>query len=148
MKARTGIRRSLTLGTAVALVTAMAGCAALPPPPSAQRGAPPAQAPAGGQASTVPASSAATAELLAQSRTQLAAGDHAQAAASIERALRIRPDDPELWLELARVRLAQGDYGQAQTLARKSIALAGDDALLERMAQAVIEEAAGSAGPR
>jgi len=53
------------------------------------------------------------------------AGKRETAGASLERALRIEPRNPWLWLELAQVRLAQGEYAQAITLAHKSNSFAG-----------------------
>ena len=70
---------------------------------------------------------AASAVLLEQSRDERAAGSYAEAAASIERALRIDPNDPALWIELAEVKAAGGDLDQAQMMARKALTLAGSD---------------------
>ncbi len=53
------------------------------------------------------------------------AGKREAAGASLERALRIEPRNPWLWLELAQVRLGEGQYAQAITLARKSNSFAG-----------------------
>lgn len=50
-----------------------------------------------------------------------------RAAASIERALTIEPQNAWLWHRLARIRMAQGELGQAAALAAKSTGLAGDD---------------------
>jgi len=52
-------------------------------------------------------------------------GQREAAGASLERALRIEPRNPWLWLELAQLRLDQGQYAQAITLARKSNSFAG-----------------------
>ena len=52
-------------------------------------------------------------------------GDLDAAVVSLERALRIAPEDPSLWHELAEVRLDQKQYGRAEQLAAKSNALAG-----------------------
>jgi Tfp pilus assembly protein PilF len=62
--------------------------------------------------------------LVAQAQTQLASKNYAVAAGSIERALRIEPDNPLLWIELAKVRQAEGNYVQAENMARKAIATA------------------------
>jgi tetratricopeptide (TPR) repeat protein len=66
----------------------------------------------------------ATRALLAQSRTARAAGNYAQANATIERALRIAPNDASLWVELGEIELATGNAAQAETLARKALTLA------------------------
>lgn len=65
--------------------------------------------------------------LLDTAQRQLAAGDAAAAAATLERALRIAPKDPLLWQRLAAVRLAQGRWDLAEQMAAKSNTLAGDD---------------------
>jgi Tfp pilus assembly protein PilF len=55
------------------------------------------------------------------------AGHPEQAAASVERALRIDPYNPSLWHQLAIIRLKQGDAAQAQVMAAKSNSLAAND---------------------
>jgi len=69
----------------------------------------------------------AVAGLLDGARTDAAAGRLANAAASLERALRIEPRNPRLWQELARVRLKQGDYAQAESTAARSNSWAASD---------------------
>jgi predicted Zn-dependent protease len=63
--------------------------------------------------------------LLDRAQTDNESGQREAAGASLERALRIEPRNPWLWLELAQVRLAQGQYAQAITLAGKSNSFAG-----------------------
>jgi predicted Zn-dependent protease len=63
-------------------------------------------------------------------RADAAAGRLANAAASLERALRIEPRNPRLWQELARVRLQQGQYVQAESVAARSSSWAGSDSSL------------------
>jgi predicted Zn-dependent protease len=63
-------------------------------------------------------------------RADAAAGRLANAAASLERALRIEPRNPRLWQELARVRLQQGQYVQAESVAARSNSWAGSDSSL------------------
>lgn len=72
--------------------------------------------------------------LQAQASRQQDAGDYDQAAATLERALRIDADDPELWLALAEIRLAQGDASQATDLARRSASLAVPGMAVHRQA--------------
>lgn len=74
-----------------------------------------------------PAMSTASQSLLEQSRDQWRSGDSIQAAATLERALRIDPGQPGLWLELGNLRLAEGDYVQAEMLGRKALTLAGNN---------------------
>jgi len=63
--------------------------------------------------------------LLDRAQFDSMSGQREAAGASLERALRIEPRNPWLWLELAQVRLDQGQYAQAITLARKSNSFAG-----------------------
>jgi Flp pilus assembly protein TadD len=79
--------------------------------------------------------------LLNESRSHAAAGRNAQAAASIERALRIEPRHPLLWLELGKLRLKEGDYAQAESLGRKALSLSAGDAAISARAQQLISTA-------
>lgn len=96
--------------------------------------------------------SAAGSALLVQSRNERRAGDYAQASATLERALRIEPTSPAVWLELARLRLLEGNYTQAEQLARKAHSLAGPGSTLAEESRAVLADAlrrqgrAGEAG--
>ncbi len=69
----------------------------------------------------------AIAGLLQSARSDSAAGRLTNAAATLERALRIEPRNPRLWQELARVRLKQGEYTQAESVASRSNSFAGGD---------------------
>jgi predicted Zn-dependent protease len=60
-------------------------------------------------------------------RADAAAGKLPNAAAAIERALRIEPRNPRLWQELARVRLQQRQFAQAESVAARSNSWAGSD---------------------
>lgn len=71
--------------------------------------------------------SIAVAGLMDGARADVAAGRLANAAAALERALRIEPRNPRLWHELARVRLKQRDYDQAESVAARSTSWAGGD---------------------
>jgi Tfp pilus assembly protein PilF len=71
-----------------------------------------------------PTLGAASRALVSQAQTQLATKNYAVAASSIERALRIEPDNPLLWIELGKVRLAEGNYVQAENMARKAVSMA------------------------
>ena len=70
---------------------------------------------------------AATA-LVNQAHAQLAGNNFMLAAATIERALRIEPNNPLLWLEYAQVRYSEHNYSQAESMARKALMLANGDA--------------------
>jgi predicted Zn-dependent protease len=67
------------------------------------------------------------ASLVHVARADAASGRLANAAASLERALRIEPRNPRLWQELARVRLMQGEFVQAESIAARSNSWAGND---------------------
>ena len=83
----------------------------------------------------------AIAGLVQSARDDAAGGRLVQAAATLERALRIEPRNPRLWHELARVRLRQGDTAQAANLAARSNSFAGRDAALRSANQNIIEQA-------
>lgn len=79
--------------------------------------------------------------LLAQGRAQRNAGELGQASMTLERAIRIDPDQPALWLELARVHLDEGNFTQAEQLARKAGSLTPADSPLRASIDTVVEEA-------
>lgn len=126
----------------IVLTMALLGACAVPQPYEAPRTPPPAEPGApvetqpGSPPSTVdepqplpapasrePVLGPASRALVDQARIQLAAKNYAVAAGSIERALRIEPDNALLWIELAKVRQAEGNYIQAENLARKAISM-------------------------
>lgn len=69
---------------------------------------------------------AATA-LVAQAHTQAHSGNYAPAAATIERALRIEPENPLLWIELGQIRMSEGNAVQGNGMGHKALALATGD---------------------
>lgn len=129
----------------VALVT---GCATTPEP-SQPPGPAPAPAPEAQQLPAPPpervppprAETTAVAGLMDSARADTAAGRLPNAAATLERALRIEPRNARLWHELAQVRLRQRDYPQAESLAARSNTLAGSDTELRAANQRLIDEA-------
>ena len=84
----------------------------------------------------------AAAALLEQSRGQRAAGSYAAAASSIERAIRIDPNNAGLWLELGEIKLDEGDPQQAEQMARKALSLAGGDPSVTSRAERLLARAA------
>jgi Flp pilus assembly protein TadD len=70
---------------------------------------------------------AAASALLAQTRAQEGRGDYVAAGVTLERAMRIEPDNPLLWVELGRLQLLQGNPAQADAMGRKALQLAGGD---------------------
>lgn len=80
---------------------------------------------------TRPEPNRAVAVLTRRAEDQRKSGDLDGATVSLERALRIAPEDAVLWHQLAAVRMAQGQYDRVVQLAAKSNALAsaGDGSL-------------------
>ena len=70
--------------------------------------------------------------LLASAISSKAVGNFDSAAGDLERALRIEPNNPLLWSQLADVRFSQKNFQQAVQLAAKSNTLAGSDRNLRR----------------
>jgi len=75
-----------------------------------------------------------------QAQGQLASGNFAMAAASIERALRIEPDNALLWIELGKVRQAEGNYVQAENMGRKAVSMSANAPHAQSAAWQLISE--------
>jgi tetratricopeptide (TPR) repeat protein len=73
------------------------------------------------------------------------AGDLSKATQILERAIRIEPDRPELWIELARVHLKEGNPAQAEQFARKALLFTGSRYDLEQQAWVIIADARAAA---
>ncbi len=152
------------LALLVTLLTASACTLTRPPPFSHAPGAPPVPAGAAQPAPGTPAPaapgaapappekpytappkqfrlSAASGALVAQAHTQAAGGDFGQAAATLERALRIEPDNPLLWTELGRARLGENNPAQADAMGRKALSLATGDPAAQSSAWHLIADA-------
>ncbi len=71
---------------------------------------------------------AAATSLVAQAHRQAAGGDPQLAISTLERALRIEPDNPLLWIELGEVHEAAGHFEQAGGIGHKALQLATGDA--------------------
>jgi Flp pilus assembly protein TadD len=84
--------------------------------------------------------------LLDAADRQKQAGELPAAAASLERALRIEPRNPETWYQLAVIRFGQGHLDQAEQLARKAEALAGGDNVARARSWHLIAAAREQAG--
>jgi predicted Zn-dependent protease len=126
----------------------LAGCAGVTTQPSTTPAPSEAQAQQPGEAAAiapVPKSdmsgNKAVIALLDRAQTDNDSGQREAAGASLERALRIEPRNPWLWLELAQVRLAQGQYEQAITLAGKSNSFAGHQSRVQAANWQVIGKA-------
>jgi tetratricopeptide (TPR) repeat protein len=148
---------------AVALTVLLSGCSlfssrpAEPPAPSPNREAPappvgtaPLPAPSGTspppQHAPAPAPrenslSPATRSLVTQARTLITHGDFDGASATLDRALRIEPNNPLLWIERGRLRLAESDAHQAEGCGRKALALASGDPNAQRQSGRLLADA-------
>jgi len=78
-----------------------------------------------------PINGPAVVALLDQAELQAQSGEADQAAATLERALRIEPHNPWLWHRLSVLRLQQGRYQDAIDLASRSNSLAAGEARLQ-----------------
>jgi Flp pilus assembly protein TadD len=116
-------------------------------PPGALTGSATPEAP---PASTAPAAppaatrqfrlGSAASALVTQAHARAAAGDYPAALATLERALRIEPDNPLAWIELGRVQLAAGNPAQADSMGHKALALAAGDPNAQSAAWRLIGE--------
>jgi len=90
--------------------------------------------------------SAASSALVNQAQAQHKAGNSAVATATLERALRIEPDNPLLWLELARQNEDNGNSAQADSMARKALQLGSADPQVQSAAWRLIAQSLRSRG--
>jgi len=91
----------------------------VPPPAPLPRERPKVAAATLGPASTA---------LVSQAQSQRKRGDFPGATVSIERAMRIEPNNPLLWIEMGRLRMDQANFPQAESMGRKALAMSvGDD---------------------
>jgi uncharacterized protein HemY len=106
------------------------GNPATEPPPASSTSPPSATPPPPQRAPPPPREnhlSAATSSLVTQARALIAHGDLDGASSTLDRALRIEPNNPLLWIERGRLRLAENDSHQAEGCARKALVLASGD---------------------
>ena len=89
-------------------------------------------------ATDAPAMSSAAAALQEEAAVATRNGDHARAAALLERALRVEPRNPRLWYELAMVHYAQDDYAQAEQLALRANGFASNQPELQQRSWTLI----------
>lgn len=79
--------------------------------------------------------------LLTSAQQMQRSGNLAGASASLERAQRIAPSEPQVLYRLAEVRLAQGDPAQAEQLARRGLSFAGGRPALQASLWELIAQA-------
>ena len=90
--------------------------------------------------------SPATHSLVTQARTQMSHGDLDGASSTLDRALRIEPNNPLLWIELGRFRMAENDAHQAEGCGRKALALASGDRGTQAQAGRLLADALRAQG--
>ena len=83
---------------------------------------------------------------MTQAHQQAASGDTVQAAATLERALRIEPENPLVWIELGRVRLAETHPARASARGREALALAAGGPCAQASAWHLIGDALRARG--
>lgn len=118
--------KSLHVLTTLALLVVTTGCASYTP----VFGSGEHEAEQSYSASRVSQNSAVQ-TLYDQAMNYLSVGDFDQAEASLERSLRIEPNNPYLWFELARVSADYGNVKKARELASRAQSLAGGDRYLQ-----------------
>jgi Flp pilus assembly protein TadD len=118
-------------------------------PPSAEPGAVPApttplphERPRTAPASLSPASKS----LVAQAQAQRKKGDLPGATAALERALRIEPNNPLLWIEMGRLRMDQRNYPQAESMGRKALSMSVGDSRTQSSAWLLIADSLKARG--
>ncbi len=113
-----------------------------PQPPPVPTPSPRPPAPPAHQNSLSPATRA----LVTQANAQAAHGDLPAASSTLDRALRIEPNNPLLWIELGRLRLAENDPHQAEVCGRKALALASGDRGAQAQAGRLLADALRAQG--
>jgi len=93
-----------------------------------------------------PTLGSASRALVSQAQSQAASKNYAVAASSLERALRIEPDNPLLWIELGKVRQAEGNYQQAENMGRKAASMAVNAPRAQSAAWTLIAESLRARG--
>lgn len=114
---------------------------AAPTPPAALP--PPAREPAPTRENHL---SPATRSLVTQARTLMSRGDLIGASSTLDRALRIEPNNPLLWIERGRLRLTDGDAHQAEGCGRKALSLASGDRGTQAQAGRLLADALRAQG--
>jgi Tfp pilus assembly protein PilF len=145
---------SLTrLAIALTVTALLGGCLTSSRPPTPENPTPGPQSPAAPSASpAVPRSaptptprenhlSPATRSLVTQARTLMSHGDFDAASSTLDRALRIEPNNPLLWIERGRLRLAESDAHQAEGCGRKALVLASGDPGTQKQAGQLLADA-------
>jgi tetratricopeptide (TPR) repeat protein len=163
VQAYRALKRATAFAATAVAVALLSGCpapaprASLPPRPArASTGSAIAPSPAPAPTPNPPSANApprapapqrenhlspATRSLVTQAHTLLAHGDLDGASSTLDRALRIEPNNPLLWVERGRLRLAENDAHQAEGCGRKALALASGDRSAQNQAIRLLADA-------
>jgi Flp pilus assembly protein TadD len=96
---------------------------------------------------TAPATlSPASKALVGQAQSQRKKGDLPGATVSLERALRIEPNNPLLWIEMGRLRMDQRNFPQAEAMGRKALSMSVGDNRTQSAAWQLIADALKARG--
>jgi hypothetical protein len=150
------------LALAITASSLLSGCPAPAQRPSPPGSTVPSEPPAGAPPSVPPPSGAptrrppapprenrlspATLSLVTQARALLAHGDFNGASSTLDRALRIEPNNPLLWIELGRERLVESEAHLAEGCGRKALALASGDQGAQKQAGRLLADALRAQG--
>jgi predicted Zn-dependent protease len=128
------------------VATLLAGCSLFGTPPADYDQQTQDYVESGDDTITLSTGNPAVKDLWAQAEEARQAGDYDNAALTLERILRIVPDDAVIWSRLAEVRLLQGNSSQAENLAAKSNSMSLDNTLLNYRNWLIIARARKLAG--
>ena len=84
--------------------------------------------------------------LVTQAQAQRKRGDLPGATVSLERALRIEPNNPLLWIEMGRLRMDQRNYAQADAMGRKALSMSIGDSRTQSAAWLLVSDALKARG--
>lgn len=84
--------------------------------------------------------------LVGQAQAQRKRGDLPGATVSLERALRIEPNNPLLWIEMGRLRMDQRNYPQAEAMGRKALSMSIGDNRTQSQAWLLIADSLQARG--
>ena len=93
-----------------------------------------------------PKLSPATQALVTQATAQRKRGDMPGAAISLDRALRIEPSNPLLWIEMGKLRLDQRNYAQAESMGRKALSMSVGEGTTQAAAWTLIADSLQARG--
>lgn len=109
--------------------------------PQAQTPAPSTPPPRAVQPSRENRLSPATRSLVNQAHAQASRGDADGASSTLDRALRIEPNNPLLWIERGKLRLTDNDAHQAEVCGRKALVLGSGDRAAQKQAGTLLADA-------